>query len=163
MILRCTKKLLTVIRPQQLIDCTPDGEDWYANLLWLNGRKCLLLTHAATLFTALEADVRTADLRDPGRLVTALISRRLLVPYFFAASLRCQASSVAGVTRKTPAQRLRGTSAPARRTRPGRPAHTAPGRRAAAGPRSHAGVPEAQHRSPGHRGTPGRPCRVAGT
>ena len=66
MILRCTKKLLTVIRPRQLIDCTPDGEDWYANLLWLSGRKCLLLTHTATLFTALETDVRVADLHDPG-------------------------------------------------------------------------------------------------
>jgi hypothetical protein len=44
------------------------GEDWYANLLWLSGRKCLLLTHAATLLTVLEADVRAADLRDPGRL-----------------------------------------------------------------------------------------------
>jgi hypothetical protein len=77
-ILRCTKKLLTVIRPRQLIDCTPDGEDWYANLLWLGGRKCLLLSHAATLFTVLEADVRAAGLRDPGRLVTGLISRELL-------------------------------------------------------------------------------------
>ena len=77
MILRCTKKLLTVIRPRQLIDRPPEGEDWYANLLWLSGRKCLLLTHAATLFTVLEADVRAADLRDPGRLVTGLISREL--------------------------------------------------------------------------------------
>jgi len=77
-ILRCTKKLLTVIRPRQLIDRPPEGEDWYANLLWLSGRKCLLLTHAATLFTVLEADVRAADLRDPGRLVTGLISRELL-------------------------------------------------------------------------------------
>jgi hypothetical protein len=34
--------------------------------------------------------------------------RRLLVSYFLAASLRCQASSVAGVTGKIPAQRLRG-------------------------------------------------------
>jgi hypothetical protein len=34
--------------------------------------------------------------------------RRLLVSYFLAASLRCQASSVAGVTGKTSAQRLRG-------------------------------------------------------
>jgi hypothetical protein len=31
-ILRCTKKLLTVIGSRQLIDRTPDGEDWYANL-----------------------------------------------------------------------------------------------------------------------------------
>ena len=36
--------------------------------------------------------------------------RRLLVSYFLAASLRCQASSVAGVTGKTPAQRPRGIS-----------------------------------------------------
>jgi hypothetical protein len=34
----------------------------------------------------------------------------LLVSCFPAASRRCQASSVAGVTGKTPAQRLRGTS-----------------------------------------------------
>jgi hypothetical protein len=32
--------------------------------------------------------------------------RRLLVPYFLAVSFRCQASSVTGVTGKTPAQRL---------------------------------------------------------
>jgi hypothetical protein len=76
-ILRCTKKLLTLIGRRQLIDYPPDGEDWYANLLWLSGRKCLLITHAATLFTVFEADVRTADLRDPGRLVTGLISREL--------------------------------------------------------------------------------------
>jgi hypothetical protein len=78
MIVRCTKKLLTVIRPPQLVDQPPDGEDWYANLLWLSGRKCLLLTHAATLFTVFEADVRAAGLRAPGRLVGGLISRELL-------------------------------------------------------------------------------------
>jgi len=69
-ILRCTKKLLAVIRPRQIADCPPDGEDWYANLLWLSSRKCLLVTHAATLFSVFEADVRAANLRDPGRLVT---------------------------------------------------------------------------------------------
>jgi len=36
--------------------------------------------------------------------------RCLLVSYFFAASLRCQARSVAGVTAKTSIQRLRGWS-----------------------------------------------------
>jgi hypothetical protein len=36
--------------------------------------------------------------------------RSLLVSYFLAASLRCQASSVAGVTGKTSAQRLRGVN-----------------------------------------------------
>jgi hypothetical protein len=77
-ILRCTNRLLAVIRARQLADHAPDGEDWYANLLWFGGRKCLLLTHAATLFTVFEADVRAVDLRDPGRLVTRLIRRELL-------------------------------------------------------------------------------------
>ena len=46
--------------------------------------------------------------------------RRLLVSYFLAASLRCQASSVAGVTGKISVQRLRGRSrASAANTRPG--------------------------------------------
>jgi hypothetical protein len=61
--------------------------------------------------------------------------RRLLMSYFFAASLRCQASSVAGVTGKIWVQRLRGTSrasaanqarsAGSYRTRPARRRNTA--------------------------------------
>ena len=78
MILRCTKKLLTAIGTQQLADCPPDDEDWYANLLWLSGRKCLLLAHVATLFTVFGADVRAAEFSDPGRLAIKLIGRELL-------------------------------------------------------------------------------------
>jgi len=44
---------------------------------WFNGRKCLLLTHSATLFSIFEADVRAADLRATGPLVTRLIRREL--------------------------------------------------------------------------------------
>jgi uncharacterized protein DUF6933 len=76
-ILRCTRKLLDVIRPAQLADAPADGDDWYANLLRTGGRKCLLLTHADTLFTIFEPDVRAAGLRDTGRLVTGLITREL--------------------------------------------------------------------------------------
>jgi hypothetical protein len=48
--------------------------------------------------------------------------RRPLVSYFLPASLRCQASSVAGVTGKISVQRLRGRSraSAANHTRPGR-------------------------------------------
>ncbi len=77
MIVRCTRKLLAVIRPTRLAGGLPDGEDWYANLLWFSGRKCLLLTHAATLFTVFESDVRAAGLRDTGQMVTGLIRREL--------------------------------------------------------------------------------------
>jgi len=46
--------------------------------------------------------------QDVGSPVPVIDDTGLLVSYFFAASLRCQASSVVGVTGKTPAQRPRG-------------------------------------------------------
>ncbi len=56
MILRCTNKLLAVIgAPLADPAPAPDAEDWYANLLWSDRRKCLLLTHSGTLFTIFEA------------------------------------------------------------------------------------------------------------
>jgi hypothetical protein len=79
-ILRCTKKLLAVIGPRLVAEPAPapDAEDWYANLLWCERRKCLLLTHSATLFTIFEPNVSAADLRATDRLVTRLIRRELL-------------------------------------------------------------------------------------
>ncbi len=79
MILRCTKKLLDVIRPEQLATREPDGNDWYGNLLVLDRRKCLLLTHADTLFTIFEPDVRAPDLGSTHDLVAGLIERELFV------------------------------------------------------------------------------------
>jgi hypothetical protein len=54
--------------------------------------------------------------------------RRLLVSYFLAASLRCQASSVAGAKGKTPAQRRRGMNRVSAANQVGRLGRTAPGR-----------------------------------
>jgi Domain of unknown function (DUF6933) len=77
-ILRCTRKLLVIIG-SPVADPAParDPEDWYANLLWFDRRKCLLLTHAATLFTIFEADVTASSLRATRQLVTGLIGREL--------------------------------------------------------------------------------------
>ena len=79
MILRCTKKLLAVLGAGRVAEPgpTPDAGDWYASLLWSGRRKCLLLTHAATLFSVFEADVRAVDLRATRRLVTELVEREL--------------------------------------------------------------------------------------
>jgi hypothetical protein len=44
----------------------------------VSGRRCLLLTHAATLLAISEPDESAAGLRDAGRLVTSLIGRELL-------------------------------------------------------------------------------------
>jgi hypothetical protein len=77
-ILRCTRKLLVVIG-SPVADPAParDPEDWYANLLWFDRRKCLLLTHVATLFTIFEADVTASSLRATHQFVTGLIGREL--------------------------------------------------------------------------------------
>jgi len=78
-ILRCTKKLLAVLGAGRVAvpGPTPDAGDWYASLLWFDRRKCLLLTHAATLFSVFETDVRAVDLRATRRLVTGLVEREL--------------------------------------------------------------------------------------
>ncbi|MHB8431856.1 MAG: DUF6933 domain-containing protein, partial [Acidimicrobiales bacterium] len=67
--------MLDVIRTEHLATQDPDDEDWYANLLVLDRRKCLLLTHAGTLFTIFEPDVRASDLKATKNLVVALIER----------------------------------------------------------------------------------------
>ena len=77
MVLRCTKKLLDVLRPPEVSALEPCDEDWYANLLVLDRRKCLLLTHAATLFSVFEPAVRVAQLRSTRELVSTLLEREL--------------------------------------------------------------------------------------
>jgi hypothetical protein len=77
-VLRCTKKLSSIIGRVLISEPAPNAEDWYANLLWFERRKCLLLTHVGTLFTILEADVSASDLRSTGPFISALIRRELL-------------------------------------------------------------------------------------
>jgi hypothetical protein len=55
----------------------PSDDDWYANLLWIDHRKCLLLVHAGTLFSVFAADVRKADLSVIGLAAVNLIQREL--------------------------------------------------------------------------------------
>ncbi len=77
MVLRCTKKLLDVLRPPEVSALEPCDEDFYANLLLLDRRKCLILTHAATLFSVFEPDVRVGQLRSTRDLVSVAVEREL--------------------------------------------------------------------------------------
>ena len=78
-ILSCTVKLLSLLGAdtRELAGVEPSDADWYANLLWLDRLKCLLLAHADTLFAVLVADVRKADLLPLGPLVVEIIQREL--------------------------------------------------------------------------------------
>ena len=79
-VLRCTAKMLALVgaRPRRdLVTIEPSDEDWYANLLWLDGRKCLLLAHAGTLFSVFAPDIRKADLVPIGPAVVGLIHEEL--------------------------------------------------------------------------------------
>ena len=73
MILRCTARLLDLLGgPALTLAGTPvSDDDWYANLVWLDRRKCLLLTHADTLFPIFIADVPQARPATDRRLTSS--------------------------------------------------------------------------------------------
>lgn len=80
MILRCTAKLLKLlgVRPASVEIADPELEDdWYANLLWFDRRKCVLITHASTLFPIFVADIRKSDLAPIGSFVVNAIEAAL--------------------------------------------------------------------------------------
>jgi hypothetical protein len=77
-ILRCTRRLLRLLGTPA-VDPGPvaDSEAWGGNLRRFDRRKCLLLTHAGTLYTVFHAGVRTADLRDTHRFAVRLVGCEL--------------------------------------------------------------------------------------
>jgi hypothetical protein len=77
-VIRCTAKLLNLVAASPITNSMePHATDWYANLLWLDGRKCLLMVHSTTLFAAFEPDITKGQVTSLGRLALALIEREL--------------------------------------------------------------------------------------
>ena len=81
MLLRCTTRLLATIggetKPALNTTALASASDFYANLTWIDGRKCLLVTHAGTLFSIFTPEVRVGDLRQIGRFFVPLIEDAL--------------------------------------------------------------------------------------
>lgn len=75
MLLRCTARLLKLIgsRGGPLVDAAPGDDDWYASVLTIERRKCLLMVHADTLFAVLDTDVLVAQFNDLGLYVATLV------------------------------------------------------------------------------------------
>lgn len=75
MILRATGKLRDLLGKQHVTttDLPASESDWYAHLVWVDRRKCLLLMHTGTLFTIFVADVRKRDLVPPGSALVTIL------------------------------------------------------------------------------------------
>jgi hypothetical protein len=82
--LRCTTRLLDLlgVRRASLAPVEPDGDDWYANLLWIDRRKCLLLMHADTAFSVFVPDIRKTEVAPPGPFVRRAIVAALVAEGF---------------------------------------------------------------------------------
>ena len=62
LVLRCTRKLLRELGHQSgVVDDGPFGS-WFANILRINRRKCLLFTHSETLLSVFVGGVRKPDI-----------------------------------------------------------------------------------------------------
>jgi len=77
MMLRCTGKVLTLLRVSTPAPGEASERDWYAHLVWVDRRKCLLITHAGTLFSVFMPNVTAAGLRPIGPPVVSAIQTAL--------------------------------------------------------------------------------------
>jgi hypothetical protein len=75
--LRCTGKVLALLRVSTPTVGEASEEDWYAHLVWVDRRKCLLVTHARTLFSVFVPNVTAAGLHPIGPPVVSAIETEL--------------------------------------------------------------------------------------
>jgi len=61
----------------ELLDAEPSDDDWYANVVYIDGKKCVLLVHDGTLFSSLTLNVGVGLLRPISGFVYSQIVRGL--------------------------------------------------------------------------------------
>jgi len=86
-LLRCTARLRELLGESMTEEWPASPGDWYAHVLWVQRRKCLLVTHAGTLFSIFAPNVRVAELRPLARFVAPLIAAQLTAEGFSATTL----------------------------------------------------------------------------
>ena len=87
MLVRCTTRLLELLGNPITEERPASPDDWYANVFWVQRRKCLLVTHTETLFCVFAPAVRAASLRPLHAFVVPLIKGQLAAEGFPAAAL----------------------------------------------------------------------------
>ena len=78
MLLRCTTRLRELLSEPMIEERPGSLEDWYANVLWVQRRKCLLLTHAGTLFTVFAPNARRRAARPDRVTIAKTVDRQVL-------------------------------------------------------------------------------------
>jgi hypothetical protein len=76
-ILRPTAKAARLLAVTPAAGVEPGEDDWYLNILWIDGRKNALLAQARTAFPILVPDVRVAQLRPLGLWLANTITTAL--------------------------------------------------------------------------------------
>jgi len=71
--LRCTAKVLALLGVSEPAIGEACAQDWYAHLIRIDRRKCLLVTHVGTLFSVFMPNVTAAGLRPIGPPVVSAI------------------------------------------------------------------------------------------
>ena len=80
MILRCTKKLITTYG-LLVVEDTADNKmfsEWYANLIYIERKKCILFTDSKTLYSLLLLDIKKADIINIDEIFYKQLYRSLL-------------------------------------------------------------------------------------
>lgn len=77
LVLRCTLKVQNLLGTPGVDLKTTDEPEWYANLLWIERKKCILFTEALTLFSFLVPDIRKADVTPMGQFFAFHLSKEL--------------------------------------------------------------------------------------
>ena len=75
--LRCTAKVLALLGVSEPAIGGACEQDWYAHLIRIDRRKCLLVTHVGTLFSVFMPNVTAAGLRPIGPPVVSAIQAAL--------------------------------------------------------------------------------------
>jgi hypothetical protein len=80
MILRCTKKLIKIYNLPILEDITSNDNifsEWYANLIYIEGKKCILFTEIKTLYSIILLNIKKSDIKNIGEIFYKQLYRSL--------------------------------------------------------------------------------------
>lgn len=83
MLIRCTAKLLKEIglTNSSLVDSAQDEStlgEWYANLFFVQRKKCIIFTNARTLFSFISFDINRAQIKNLGEVFRRGLGKALL-------------------------------------------------------------------------------------